>query len=1110
MTDGQAQPDAPSTVRMWEEEIVFPTYAPLPPDRHPMFLERRVYQGSSGAVYPLPLIDRISGDLVERTYHGVYLENEYIRVLVLPEIGGRIHSALDKTNNYDFVYHNHVIKPALVGLAGPWISGGIEFNWPQHHRPTTFMPVDYHLQAHDDGSKTVWVGEIEPMNHMKGMIGITLRPGRSCIEARVQLYNRTPLPQSFLWWANLAVPVNEHYQALFPPDIDYVADHAKRAVSDFPIAHGAYYGIEYGPGTDLTWWKNIPVPSSYMALRSAYDFLAGYDHGQEAGIIHVADHHLSPGKKMWTWGAGEFGRRWYEQLTDHDGPYIELMAGVYSDNQPDFSWLQPYETKTFSQCWYPLRRIGGVKNATTEGAVTVEQRDGHVFVGANATATHPHATLTVTDKGRVLWRQQLDIAPDKPFSRELADLSVAPDALLGVTLGASDGRELVRYQATARLRQPRPQPATPTPPPPAVPTVEQLTLMGLHLEQYHHATRDPEPYYREALARDPGDARANTALGLLLLRRGAFEAAVDHFARAIATITLKNPNPYDGEPYYHLGVALRFLGRDEDAYEAFYKATWNGAWQGAASYALAELACRSGDLTQAVAHARRSLEQGYRNTKARNLLTCLLRISDRLREAEQIARETVAIDALDFWSQWELAVIAARQGRDEEANARRATLQRLMRGHAPSYLDLAGDYAGAGLWGKATAVLNQWVERRGDQTDPLVFYYLGYYTARHGDHEGALSYYQRAARESPDYCFPNRLDDIAVLRHARQLNPDDARAPYYLGNLFYDKKRHAEAIQQWEWARALDDTFSIVHRNLGLAYFNIERDPEKARAAYKRAFDANPTEPRLLYERDQLDKRLNTAPAERLARLERLSDLVEQRDDLYLERVTLCNQMGRYDEALALLTRRQIRPWEGGEGMAIEQHAQAHLLRGAHALRTGRPDEAQRHFEAARTYPSSLGETRHAVFTSEARAFYSSGLAYDALGDGPAAVAAYERAAGETADNAVLPYYRGLAGLRLGRDEEASRQFTSLLETADAKSASGGGIDFFAASLPTFLIFEDDLELRNRVEAHYLRGLGLAGLGRTEAARAEFDAAIALDINHLDARTHLERLTDPG
>ncbi|HVC82772.1 MAG TPA: DUF5107 domain-containing protein [Chloroflexota bacterium] len=1110
MTDGQAQPDAPSTVRIWEEEIVFPTYASLPPDRHPMFLERRVYQGSSGAVYPLPLIDRISGERVERTYRGVYLENEYIRVLVLPELGGRIHSALDKTNNYDFVYHNHVIKPALVGLAGPWISGGIEFNWPQHHRPTTFMPVDYSLQAHDDGSKTVWVGEIEPMNRMKGMIGITLRPGRSCIEASIQLYNRTPLPQSFLWWANLAVPVNEHYQSLFPSDIDYVADHAKRAVSDFPIAHGTYYGIDYAPGTDITWWKNIPVPSSYMALHSSYDYLAGYDHGKEAGIIHVADHHLSPGKKMWTWGAGEFGRRWYEQLTDDDGPYIELMTGVYSANQPDFSWLQPYETKTFSQYWYPLRRIGGVKNATTDGAVTVDQRDGRVFVGANATAAHANATLTVTDQERVLWRQQLDIAPDRPFRRELADLPIAPDALLGVTLTASDGRELVRYQQATRLRQPRPRPATPAPPPHAVPTVEQLYLLGLHLEQYHHATRDPDPYYQEALARDPGDVRANTALGLLLLRRGVFEAAAAHFERAIATITLKNPNPYDGEPYYHLGVALRFLARDEDAYEAFYKASWNGAWHGAASYALAELACRSKYLTQAAAHARRSLEHGYRNTKARNLLTCLRRVGGQLLEAEQLARETVAIDALDFWSQRELAELAARQGRGEEANARRATLQRLMRGHAPSYLDLAGDYAGAGLWAEAIAVLIEWVERRGDQTDPLVFYYLGYYTARLGDHHGALSYYRRAARESSDYCFPNRLDAIIVLRHARQLNPDDARAPYYLGNLFYDKKRHGEAIQQWEWARALDDTFSIVHRNLGLAYFNIERNPDKALASYQRAFDANPTEPRLLYERDQLAKRLNLAPAERLARLEGLSDLVEQRDDLYLERVTLCNQMGRYDEAISLLGRRQFRPWEGGEGMAIEQHVQAHLLRGRQVLHAGCPDEALRYFEAARIYPSNLGEARHEVFTSEARVFYYRGLVYDALGDRPAAVAAYERAAADATHNAALPYYRGLASRKLGREEEAVRQFTSLLVMADVKSTSGGAIDFFATSLPTFLIFEDDLELRNRVETHYLRGLGFAGLERAKEAQAEFEAAVTLDINHLDAQTHLESLTELG
>ena len=211
-----------------------------------MFLEKRVYQGSSGRVYPLPFTDRISTEAREHSWQAVHLENEFIRVMVLPEIGGRIHVGLDKTNGYDFFYRQNVIKPALVGLAGPWISGGVEFNWPQHHRPATFMPVDFQIVQHPDGSQTVWCSDHDPMNRLKGMHGVCLHPGKAYIELKVRLYNRTPFVQTFLWWANVGIHVHELYQSFFPADVHWVADHARRAMSKYPLCDAYYYGINYG------------------------------------------------------------------------------------------------------------------------------------------------------------------------------------------------------------------------------------------------------------------------------------------------------------------------------------------------------------------------------------------------------------------------------------------------------------------------------------------------------------------------------------------------------------------------------------------------------------------------------------------------------------------------------------------------------------------------------------------------------------------------------------------------------------------------------------------------------------------------------------------------
>lgn len=370
--DNRDNADRADRVQVRETSVIIPTYEAGAADPNPMFLEKRVYQGSSGRVYPHPVIESISDVKQDRAYKLIILENEYLRIEIMPELGGRIYRALDKTNNYDFVYYNRVIKPALVGLAGPWISGGIEFNWPQHHRPNTFGPVEYKLEAAVDGSATVWVGEIDRMYGTKVTAAFRLYPGRAYLEVQAQCYNRMPQAQTFLWWANPAVAVNDQTQSVFPPDVTAVFDHGKRDVSRFPMATGTYYKQDYSEGVDISRYKNIPVPTSYMAYKSDYNFVGGYDHGVQAGLLHVANHHISPGKKQWTWGNGEFGQAWDRQLTDEDGPYIELMTGVYTDNQPDFTWLQPYEEKSFTQYFMPYKGIGLVKNASVDAAVNLE------------------------------------------------------------------------------------------------------------------------------------------------------------------------------------------------------------------------------------------------------------------------------------------------------------------------------------------------------------------------------------------------------------------------------------------------------------------------------------------------------------------------------------------------------------------------------------------------------------------------------------------------------------------------------------------------------------------------------------------------------------------
>ncbi|HVH71882.1 MAG TPA: DUF5107 domain-containing protein, partial [Candidatus Dormibacteraeota bacterium] len=808
---------ASKEVRAWEEVVTIPTYPEQLPDKNPMFLEKRVYQGSSGKVYPNPFTDRVSNQKSDKAYQAVFLENEYLHLMILPEIGGRIHIGQDKTNGYDFFYRQQVIKPALVGLLGPWISGGVEFNWPQHHRPSTFMPVQHTIEHSEDGSVTVWLSEHEPMQRMKGMAGICLYPGKAFIEAKARLHNRTVFAQTFLWWANVGIRVHDQYQAFFPPDVTYVADHAKRAMSSFPIARNFYYGVDYRSGVDISWYKNIPVPTSYMVTESAYDFFGGYDHQRQAGVVHFADHHIAPGKKLWTWGNAEFGYAWDRNLTDSDGPYIELMAGVFTDNQPDFSWLHPYESRGWSQFWYPIQQIGPAKNANRYAAVNLEQQGGRIRVGICVTELFKQAKLLVTVEGHSVLEEVNDLMPGRPVVRELT-----AGGKPSLQLFTSEGQEIIQYrpvdsQERATLPAPATEPATPE----DISSSDELYITGLHLEQYRHATRYPEPYWEEALRRDPLDSRCNTALGQLKLRRGQFAEAEKHFRRAIERSTRRNPNPADGEAFYYLGVTLQYQDRLEEAYRAYYQATWNYTWRSAACFHLAEIECRRNEFRSALRHLEESLETNAGNLHARNLKTVILRKLGRISDAQRYAQETASIDALDAWSRNELRILSPTNAEITEkgisAVAERVSTQ--------LHLDLAVDYARAGFWNDARDVLLMELIPPPEHLHPMVLYLLGFCSEKMGDRNKAAAHWTEAARASPDYCFPARIEEMLVLQTALVANASDAKGHYYLGNLLYDKKRYEEAIREWESSGRLDPSFPISWRNLGIAYFNVRKDP---------------------------------------------------------------------------------------------------------------------------------------------------------------------------------------------------------------------------------------------------------------------------------------------
>ena len=1024
------------------QKMVIPTYDAGEEEKLPMFFEKRVYQGSSGKVYPNPVTEKISDKKELREYDAVILENDYIHVIVLPELGGRIYTAYDKSNGYDFIYHNRVIKPALVGLLGPWISGGIEFNWPQHHRPSTFRRINSRIFEYDDGSAAVCVGEIENMFGLEQVAYIRIYPDKAYIEISVRVYNRSEQDQTFLWWANPAFKVNNDTATVMPPDVTAVFDHGRRAVSTYPVATGEYYKMDYSAGVDISRYKNIPVPTSFMAYRSDFDFIGGYDFGKEAGMYHVADHQISPGKKQWTWGCGEFGKAWDRNLTDEDGPYVELMTGCFTDNQPDFTFIRPCEAKEFVQYFMPYRGVGYIKNANRDFCLGT---DGGVLK-IYCTGNIENVRVTAVCGGKEIFSCMQDFTPATRFCRDIPE-----DAAIEISY---PGGEL-RYDPAHIKKFPVPAPAEAIPEPQYVQSTEELYIYGLHIEQYRHATRLPELYYEEGLRRDPTDARLNCAYGNLLLRRGALARSKEYFGRAIEKLTLKNANPPVTDPFFGLAVAQMLSGEYAEAYDNFYKCIWTNENKSAAFYYLAALALRRGDARKASEHARDSLLAYGRNVKA---LCCAGAACRGMGDEEGAARffaEAERADPLDCIARYERAL---REGQPSAAFGEGVSDYEVT--------DAAKDYLLAGERARARSLLEDYLRARGS-AGPAVDYYLGYIALETGG--DCTPFVEAAGRHRDRIWFPNRLFDIVVLQALEEVSPHPF-TEYSLGNAFYDKRQYDTAAAYWQESVQRDPHFPAALRNLSLYYYNKKGDAEAAVCSLEKAFYQDRGNARLLLELFQLYRRIGRSEAQQLSFLQANVETAAKRDDLWLEYIGLvCPQDPVRAEQLLLA--RRFHPWEGGEGKTTRLYKRIKIALYFEYKSQGDPRKAIEKLREALICPENLGEGK-LILDNDNDVHYFLGEGYEACGEAAAARAEYTLAAKGSCALADDVYYNDTpveyvfyiakAYKKLGDACRAEEIAESMRRYARENKGRKKSIDYFAVSLPDLLIWEEDIGERNR------------------------------------------------
>ena len=1059
------------SVKAWEGTLTLPTYLLDPAEQAPIFDRDWSYQRARRAVYPYALNDNMTRTREDVTYQALYLENEYVKLCVLPEIGGRLFYAIDKTNGYDIFYHQDCIKPANVGMTGAWISGGVEWNVFHHHRQTSHVPCDWTIEEGADGSKTIWIGETEHRHRMEWAIGITLHPGISYMEISGRLINSTQNSNSMLYWSNVSTGVDENYQIIFPQSTEFVQFHCKNWMAHWPVTAEPYNGTdEYKDGVDAQWWAAHPVGNSMFVYDQQEDYVAGYDHGKDAGTMLTGNHNIIKGGKFWSWGPNSM---WDTKiLTDHAGHYIELMVGAYSDNQPDYNWTNPYETKEFSQYWYGIRNIGGVKAGDRRAAMNMEVLEGgKVKLAVNATSKHSGYKVELTNAGTTVYSKTFGIAPEKPFAETVDAGNIVKDTDLTMSLYDENGKLMFEYTPVHHdINKPLPETVERPLRPADIENTEECFLVGLRNLQFFNPFVNPVDYFEEVLRRDPGDTRANTQMGIYYRQRGELDKAASYLRRAIRRQTKDYTRPKDAEALYNLGLILKEQGQFEPALDTLYRAVWNYTFNSAANYQLAQMYSGAGDYEMAIDRIDEALVYNGHNFEALNLKASILRVLGKKADALKCVEAVLGQDPLNQYAVYEKDLLTGSGNH-----------VKIMRDEPESYLELALEYRHNGFEETFTDILK---EIDAKVAYPTVKMYLGNF--------------EEALAMPIGYCNPFRLETVAVLEKAKEACPNSFKPYYYLGNLLYNIQPD-NAAEEWQKVTEMEPSFALAWRNLGWYNWITTKDYAKAKECYLKAIELDPESALFLEECDQV--------------LEALGDDVAFRHELLKSHHNTCVKryyplagevitgifVKDFDYVLDLLDNCYF-PTREGVANFHYIFMDALILAGDELLEKGDAEGAIALYKKGFEYPEN-----HQVFYADGRCphdsqlYWSIARAYEKLGDKAAADENYRLASEVDVKKTDYRYWKALALKELGMKSEAAEIFRSLVE--DGKSGIVTDyVNFYGAEGTTGATVESI-----NTKAYYTMGLGYKGLGKGNKAKSCFRKSVSLKSDNLWPNVMLEK-----
>jgi len=814
------------TARAWLDTVVIPAYQEGLPDPNPPF-DLFVPVTGGRLNYPYTLRNSVTDVRKDTTWRALWLENEYLKCLVLPDLGGHLYGCTDKRNGQQLFYANPSIKLARIAYRGAWAAFGIEFNFPVSHNWMTVSPVDFATTTAPDGSASVWVGNIDRPYGMQWRVQLTLRPGRAALEQHTALYNRSDVRHRFYWWTNAGVEVWDDSTILYPMEL--TASHGFTFVDTWPID---------AAGHDLSVVGNHKYgPVSRFSLGSREPYMGVYHPKTKSGIVHYSSPVDLPSKKLWSWSSDADGLDWRRALSDNNSAYVEIQAGPFR-NQETYGFLEPQQSLRFSEYWLPMLDLEGLSRANTDALLNLsrtQEKPGYVTldVAVNVMRALPGARLTIADGARSVLDETVALTPAATFRRRIPGQLSAGTYTLRIT--DAQGAEVLRhteggYDYSRDGTRTGPQPIAPVTPP-ALRTDGDYGAIAM--QQELDGQRLPAlATYQDGLKRYPESQELNRAAGRLMVGLRQYEAAVPLLTKALTRVS------NDREAAYYLGLAQLALGRSRPATVAFENAQQYGPQRSAALLGLAAMAWRSGARGEAVDRLARAVGESPDAVRAGAMAVALRRTLGQVDEARAGLKTWRAVDPTSSFLRYE----ATKLGAADEA------LWAHLAADPERILELAVDYMRFGLFENAIDLLGlaypsgaAVVSEPGmprPSTYPLVAYYRGYCRRQIGQ-DGAADY--RAASAMPTtYVFPHRPESMTVLKDAIAVNPKDATAHFLLGSLALSGGMVDAAMKSWEQARALNPGIPTLHRNMGYAWLATGA-LDKAIEAFRdgTTFDAN-------------------------------------------------------------------------------------------------------------------------------------------------------------------------------------------------------------------------------------------------------------------------------